>query len=61
MGLKHYIFKRLKERSTWIGIITMITSFGFILSPEQLNAFASISTIIIGAILAGTKDKNGEK
>lgn len=54
--IKAYFIERLKERDTWLGIITALTSLGILLSPEQMNAWASIGTMIIGAILAGSKD-----
>lgn len=51
-----FILDRLKERSTWIGIITIITAAGVTVSPEQTEAIAGAGTAIVGAVLAFTAD-----
>lgn len=51
-----FILDRLKERSTWIGIITIITAAGVTVSPEQIDAIAGAGTAIVGAVLAFTAD-----
>lgn len=52
-----YILQRLKERSSWIGIISAIAAFGVLLSPEQQEAIAAAGIAIAGLITALTKDK----
>jgi len=51
-----FILARLKERSTWVGIITVITAAGVTISPERIEAIAGAGTAIVGAILAFTAD-----
>ena len=50
-----YLFARLKERSTWLGIIALASVAGYNVAPEQVNALAEFGVIITGIILAGTK------
>lgn len=45
-----YVMTRLKEPSTWRGIILLITSIGISLSPEQLDAFVALGLCLTGAI-----------
>lgn len=53
-----WLWERLKERSTWVGIITFLTSAGVIaLGPEQAEAVIALGVAVVGAILAFTKDK----
>jgi len=47
MNIINYIFQKLKEKSTWAGIGTIIALLGLKLEPEQ---FAAISTAVIGLI-----------
>ena len=56
-----FILARLKERTTWIGIITIITAAGVSISPEQISAIAGAGTAIVGAILAFTADPDNNK
>lgn len=48
---------RAKERSTWVGIITILAAAGVTLSPEQQEAIIAAGTALIGAIFAFTADK----
>ena len=52
----NFILARLKERSTWVGIVTIITAAGVTISPEQIEAIAGAGTAIVGAILTFTAD-----
>ena len=45
-----YILDRLKEASTWKGIVWFATSFGLVLSPDQQEAIASFGMTLIGLI-----------
>jgi hypothetical protein len=47
MKIVDYILKRLKEKSTWAGITTILALVGLKLDPDQ---FAAISTAVIGLI-----------
>lgn len=52
-----YIFDRLKERSTWLGIIGLACSAGVSISPENTSAIATIGTTIASAISTFVPDK----
>ena len=45
-----YIIERLKEPSTWRGIIWIVTACGFVLEPEQKEAIATAGMALVGAI-----------
>ena len=52
-----YILARLKERSTWLGLVTLVTVAGVALSPEQQEAIVAAGVAVAGAISAFTADK----
>lgn len=55
-----FVARRLKEPSTWAGVITLLTVFGITLSPEQAEALASAGAALVGVLLVFTKE-SGEK
>lgn len=50
-----YLLDRLKEPSTWRGLTILATVFGVHISPEQVDAIATVGGCLIGAIGAFTK------
>jgi hypothetical protein len=52
-----FIGDRLKERSTWVGILSIITVAGISLSPEQQEAIILAGTAIVAAVFTFTPDK----
>ena len=52
-----YILARLKERSTWLSIVTLVTVAGVTLSPEQQEAIVTAGAAIAAAIGVFTADK----
>lgn len=52
-----WIFDRLKERSTWLGITSFLTAAGVALSPEQISAITASGLAFAGLIATMTKDK----
>jgi len=44
------ILQRLKEESTWRGLITVASLAGVILSPEQAEAIVAAGLAVISAI-----------
>lgn len=52
-----FVIDRLKERSTWLGITTLLTAVGIGLSPEAIEAIATAGAAVGAAILILTKDK----
>lgn len=51
-----WIMARLKERSSWIGIISIISAVGLKVAPEAQEAIVSAGIAIVGAVLALTAD-----
>lgn len=54
-----YIIDRLKEASTWRGIIGLITAAGVTISPEQIDKIVAAGLAIMGVIGMLFKDKTG--
>ena len=52
----NWLLARLKERSTWIGLTTVISATGAALSTSQAEAIGTAGAAIIGAILTFTAD-----
>jgi hypothetical protein len=52
-----YFLNRLKERSTWLGLIAVATAFGLHLSPDQQLAIAQLGLALAGGTYAITKDE----
>lgn len=56
MKLLDWILDRAKERSTWLGVISLVTAAGVALSPEQTAAIATAGVAVAGLVAAFTKD-----
>lgn len=52
-----FITDRAKERSTWLGLISLATALGLILSPEQQEAIIAAGMAAGGIVGAFTRDK----
>lgn len=52
-----FLLARLKERSTWIGLISAATALGLMLSTEQQDAIIAAGIALAGLVTALTKDK----
>jgi hypothetical protein len=53
-----WLLARLEERSTWIGVIGMLSSIGVTVSPQNASLIATIGVALSGGIMAFTKDHN---
>lgn len=53
------LVNRLKEESTWRGLITVATLAGVHISPEQAEYIVSAGLALIGAIWIFTAEKQG--
>jgi hypothetical protein len=51
-----WIMDRMKERSTWLGIIGFITAAGVALTPEQTAAIAAGGMALASLIATFTRD-----
>jgi hypothetical protein len=45
-----YLIEKLKEPSTWKGLVWIVTAFGVVLSPEQKEAIAGLGMAVAGLI-----------
>lgn len=52
-----FILDRLKERSTWAGLVAVATAAGVSLSPDLQEAIAVTGMSVAGLIMILTKDK----
>lgn len=52
----NFVLDRLKERSTWLGILGIVTAAGIALTPEQLEAIALAGSALASAVLVFTAD-----
>lgn len=52
-----FILSRAKERSTWLGIISIVTALGLLLTPEQTEAIVAAGMSLAGLIGTLTTDK----
>lgn len=52
--MKHYWIARLREPSTWLGMLQFCTAFGFVeFTPEQNEAVTAMIMIVAGAGVVG--------
>ena len=56
-----FVVSRMKERSTWLGLVGILSSFGVALQPEYVEAIASIGVALSGVVLVLTRDLTKEK
>lgn len=54
---KDYIVNRLKERSTWAGLVCLLTTFGLGFAPEQRDAIIGAGVALAGLAAVFLKDK----
>lgn len=54
-----YIIDRLKEASTWRGIVALLTAAGMTISPEMVDKIVAAGLAVMGIIGMLFKDKAG--
>ena len=54
-----YIFSRLKERSTWLGLIALVTACGATIETVLAEQIIAAGMAIAGLIGVFTKDTTG--
>ena len=54
----NYIIERLKEASTWRGIMAFITGIGIAISPELQAQIITLGLAAMGMVGMVAKDKN---
>lgn len=59
--MKTYLIARLKEPSTWRGLVLIATACGAVLSPDQMETIVTGGMMVVGLIGALTSDtKSGD-
>ena len=53
-----WILDRAQEKTTWIGLIGALTTFGWYVDPEIATQVAQIGAAIASLILVITKEKS---
>ena len=55
-----FIAPRLRERSTWLGVVAFASAVGITISPEMLEALLAGGMFVAGLIGVLTKDGAAE-
>jgi hypothetical protein len=55
--MKAYMVERLKEASTWRGVVLLLTAIGVPVAPAMADAIVSVGLAIAGLIGVATPDK----
>lgn len=55
-----YILDRLKEPSSWRGLVMIATAFGVTLNPDLVSSIIAVGTGLAGVIGFALKDKVAE-
>ena len=53
--MMEWIVDRLKERSTWLGLISLVTAVGLSLNPNQVEAVIAAGMAVGGVVAALTR------
>ena len=56
-AILEFIVPRLRERSTYLGLVGVLTALGITIQPEYLEAAVAVGTALSSVILIITKDK----
>ncbi len=54
--IKLWILARIKEKSTWRGLATLVGLFGIVVAPDQLELIGAGIVAIIGIIEMGRSE-----
>lgn len=55
-----WLLGRLKEKSTWAGVLTVVTAAGVAIKPELKEAIISTGVSVAGLAAILLKDKDSE-
>ncbi len=58
-GLFDWALARAQEKSTWIGIASLLSSAGVAVSPELREAATELGLAVSGLVLVLTKERAG--
>lgn len=51
-----FVISRMKERSTWIGLVGLLSSLGVAMKPDMVEAIASVGVALSAVVMILTKD-----
>lgn len=54
----YFVVARLRERSTWLGLISLATALGLVLSQAQQDAIIAAGSAVAGLVAALTPDRD---
>ena len=57
----NWILSRAKERSTWMGLFSVIGAIGLGVSPENKELIITAAVAVVAAVATFTKDKAPEE
>ena len=55
--MKAYMIERMKEPSTWRGIVLLLTAIGVPVAPAMADAIVSVGLAVAGLIGVAAPDK----
>lgn len=55
-----WLIARGKERTTWLGVIAIASSFGITIAPEMTEHVVSVGLALTGLVAIWIKDKKAE-
>jgi hypothetical protein len=55
--MKDYLLERMREPSTWRGVILLLTAIGVPVAPAMADAIISVGLAVAGLIGVATPDK----
>jgi hypothetical protein len=58
--LLQFILDRGRERSTWLGIVSLATALGVVVTPAQSDAIIAAGIAIAGLLAVFTKDTSAK-
>lgn len=50
-----WLIDRMRERSTWFGVVSLMTAIGISLSPAQIDAIAAAGMAVAGLVAVITR------
>lgn len=53
-----YLLDRLKEKTTWVGIFSVVVAAGAVISPELQEAISNAGIYVVSAIVIFLKEKS---
>ena len=58
MSFTKYILDRLKEKTTWVGIFSVVVAAGAAISPELQDAISNAGIYVVSALVILLKEKS---